>query len=399
LLATAIANAQARAHLRAFADEQGALRRVATLVARGAPSDEVFASVAKEVGRVLGVDYTATSRYESDRVRLVVGAWARSGTPVVPVNTLELLGGPNVPTLVFERGRPARVDDYDENAGPAAAAAVAAGVRTSVGVPIRVEDRLWGIMNVYSKDEDPLPADTEQRLARFTELIATAIANAEAQSALSASRSRIMATADATRRRIERDLHDGAQQRLVTLALRLRTARAKRSHDAAALAKHLDLAVKEVTEVLDELREIAQGIHPAALVNGGLGAAIKTLASRSAIPVRLDVRVDKRLAEEIELCAYYVIAEALTNTAKHASSSEASVDVQTGDTVLRIEIRDDGCGGATFAHGSGLVGLKDRVEALGGELFLRSPRGVGTTLVIVLPLILGSSTRLAHADV
>ena len=262
---------------------------------------------------------------------------------------------------------------------------------TSVGVPIRVEDRLWGVMNVYSKDEDPLPADTEERLARFTELIATAIANADAQSALTASRSRIMATADATRRRIERDLHDGAQQRLVSLALRLRTAQAKRSHDAAALAEHLDLAVKEVTGVLDELREIARGIHPAALANGGLGAALKTLASRSAVPVRLDVRVDKRLAEQIELCAYYVISEALTNAAKHASASEAHVDGQ-GRAILCSESR---FGTTDVAAPRSLTAPASSDSRTAWRHWVASfpsavRRGVGTTLVIVLPLMLGS---------
>jgi GAF domain-containing protein len=247
MVATAVANAQARVDLRKFADEQAALRRVATLVARGAPPDEVFAAVAEEVGRVLDVDYTATSRYQSNRARLVVGAWARSGTPVVPVGTAELLSGPNVPTSVFESGRPARIDHHDDNAGPAVAAAVAAGVRTSLGVPIRVEDRLWGIMSVYSKGDDPLPADTEDRLARFTELIAAAIANAEAQSALTASRARIVAAADAARRRIERDLHDGAQQRLVSLALRLRAARAAVPPELREVGGELERAVADAT--------------------------------------------------------------------------------------------------------------------------------------------------------
>ena len=206
-----------------------------------------------------------------------------------------------------------------------------------------------------------------------------------------------MTTADATRRRIERDLHDGAQQRLVSLALRLRTALAKRSHDAAALGEHLDLAVKEVTGVLDELRE-DRAWHPSCGIGQrGLGAAFKTLAGRSAVPVHLDVRVDKQLTEDIELCAYYVISEALTNAAKHADASGAFVVVKAEDSVLRIEIRDDGRGGASLANGSGLVGLEDRVEALGGELSLRSPTGVGTTLVIVLPLMLGSRTRVSHA--
>ena len=279
LVATAIANAQARVELRRFADEQAALRRVATLVARGVSPDAVFAGVASELGGVLGVDYTAASRYEPGGARTVVAAWARSGTPVVPVGTRDLLGGQNVPTLVFERGEPARIDRYDKDSGAAAAAAVAAGVRSAVGAPIRVEGRLWGLMNVYSRDEEPLPPDTEERLARFTELVATAIANTEVQAALTASRARIVVTADAVRRRIERDLHDGAQQRLVSLALRLRTAKATVPPGYGKLSEQLDRAPLEMTEVLEELREIARGIHPAALAEGGLKPALKELAA------------------------------------------------------------------------------------------------------------------------
>ena len=386
LVGTAIANAQARVELRGYAEEQAAQRRLATLVARGVSPEKVFAAVTAEVGRVLGVDYTAMSRYEPDSARTVVAAWARSGSPVVPVGTREILGGPNVPTLVFETGRPTRIDRYGEDAGPAAAAAVAAGVRSAVGVPIRVEGQLWGLMNVYSTHEERLPESTEARLAGFTELVATAIANAEARAALTASRARIVATADATRRHFERDLHDSAQQRLVSLVLKLRTAQATMAPDAGELAGQLDDVATGLGEALDELREIARGIHPAALAEGGLRPALKVLARRSAVPVRLDVRVDGRLPEQVELAAYYVVSEALTNAAKHAAASGVHVEVQAGQGVLRIEVRDDGRGGATFAHGSGLVGLRDRVEALGGKLSLRSPPGAGTTVSIAVSL-------------
>ena len=393
LVATAIANAQARVELRGFAEEQVALRRVATLVARGTPPEEVFAAVTAEVGQVLGVDYTAMSRYEPDGARTVVAAWARSGSPVVPVGTREILGGPNVPTLVFETGRPTRIDRYGEDAGPAAAAAVAAGVRSAVGVPIRVEGQLWGLMNVYSTHEERLPENTEARLAGFTELVATAIANAEARAALTASRARIVATADATRRHIERDLHDGAQQRLVSLVLQLRAAQATVAPDAGELAGQLDDAATGLGEAVDELREIARGIHPAALAEGGLRPALKVLARRSAVPVRLDVRVDRQLPEQVELAAYYVVSETLTNAARHAAASEVDVEVEADQGVLRIEVRDDGRGGATFAHGSGLVGLRDRVEALGGQLSLRSQPGAGTTVSIAVSLDDGGETR------
>jgi len=393
LVATAIANAQARVELRGFAEEQAALRRMATLVARGVPPEEVFAAVAEEVGRVLGVDYTAMSRYEPDGTRTVVAAWARSGFPVVPVGTKEILGGPNVPTLVFETGRSARIDRYGEDAGPAASAAVAAGVISAVGVPIHVGGQLWGLMNVYSTAEELLPADTGARLAGFTELVATAIANAEAQAALTASRARIVATADATRRRIERDLHDSAQQQLVSLTLRLRTAQAMVAPGAGELARQLDDVATGLDEALDELQKIARGIHPAVLAEGGLRPALKALARRSAVPVRLGVRVGGRLPERVELAAYYVVSETLTNAAKHASASEVDVDVEASDGVLRIEVRDDGRGGATLAHGSGLVGLKDRVETLGGQFVLRSQPGAGTTVSITVPLDDDSETR------
>ena len=393
LVATAIANAQARVELRDYAEEQAAQRRVATLVARGVSPQEIFAAVTAQVGRVLGVDYTAMSRYQPDGARTVVAAWARSGSPVVPVGTREILGGPNVPTLVFETGRPSRIDRYGEDAGPAAAAAVAAGVRSAVGVPISVEGQLWGLMNVYSTHEERLPESTEARLADFTELVATAIANAEARAALTASRARIVATADATRRHIERDLHDGAQQRLVSLVLQLRAAQATAATDAGELTGQLADVATGLTEAVDELREIARGIHPAALAEGGLRPALKVLARRSAVPVRLDVRVDRQLPEQVELAAYYVVSEALTNAARHAAASEVDVEVEAHEGVLRIAVRDDGRGGATFAHGSGLVGLRDRVEVLGGEFSLRSPPGAGTTVSIAVSLDDGGERR------
>jgi signal transduction histidine kinase len=254
-------------------------------------------------------------------------------------------------------------------------------------VPISVEGRLWGVMAVVSTRDEPLPTDTEARLAGFTELAATALATAEAQAALTASRARIVAAADTTRRRIERDLHDGAQQRLVSLALHLRTTvRAAPPPGADELSVQLDGVAAELGGVLEELRELARGLHPAALADGGLRPALKTLARRSAVPVRLDVRVDARFPEPIELAAYYVVAEALTNTAKHAHATVVDVQAAAGDGVLRIRVCDDGRSGADLTRGSGLVGLTDRVEALGGRISLHSPPGAGTTMPMALPL-------------
>ena len=255
-----------------------------------------------------------------------------------------------------------------------------------MGVPVSVAGRLWGVMSVVSSREQPLPADTEARLAGFTELVATAISNAENQAALTASRARIVATADATRRRIERDLHDGAQHHLVSLIWQLRAAKEEARPEAAGLRQRLDNAAAGLTGVLNELREIARGLHPAILVDGGLRRALMTLANRSAVPVRLDVQVEDRLPESIEIGAYYAVSEALTNTAKHAHASAAEVEVTIGDGALHVRVRDNGRGGASFGHGSGLIGLKDRVEALGGRLSVHSPPGAGTTVQIALPL-------------
>jgi signal transduction histidine kinase len=383
LAATAIANAQARVELGGFADEQAALRRVATLVAHGAPPEAVFAAVTEEAGRLLNAHHALMSRYGPDGAT-VVAAWSGTSTPF-PVGTQWTIGGHNLHTMVFRVHQPARIDDYTGTTGPAAEAR-RMGVRSGVGVPISVEGRVWGLMLVSSTQEEPLPADTETKLARFTELAATAIANADSQAALAASRARIVATADQTRRRIERNLHDGAQQRLVSLALQLRGARAAVPPGAGRLAQQLGHAVADVNDALEELRETARGLHPAILANGGLLPALTALARRSAIPVRLDVQVAGRLPERAEIAAYYVVAEALTNTAKHAHATAVDVQVDAGDDTLQVRVRDDGLGGAGFGHGSGLIGLRDRAEALGGQMRLSSPPGAGTTMEITLPL-------------
>jgi signal transduction histidine kinase len=390
LVGTAIANAQARVELRGYAEEQAALRRVATLVARAAPPHEVFAAVTAEVGQVLSADLTTMSRYDPDGALTIVGAWTRTGEAVpFPAGTRLGHGGRNLHTLVFQTGRPVRIDKYDDATGPGADATIEQGIHSGVGAPISVEGRLWGYISLLSILEEPLPADTEARLAGFTELVGTAIANAEAQAALAASRARIVAAADTTRRRIERDLHDAAQQRLVSLALHLRsTVQAAVPPGADELTAHLDVVADEIVGVVDELRELARGLHPAALADGGLRPALKTLARRSAVPVRLDLDldVDRRLPEPIELAAYYVVAEALANSVKHARASVIDVQAATGEGVLRVRVRDDGRGGADPTGGSGLIGLTDRVEALGGRLTLDSPPGAGTAMRVVLPL-------------
>jgi signal transduction histidine kinase len=289
-------------------------------------------------------------------------------------------------TIVFETGRPARMDTFADASGPVGLAAREAGYKSAVGTPIIVDGRLWGVMTAASSAEEPLPSDIEARLASFTELVATAVANAHAHAELTASRARIAATADETRRRIERDLHDGAQQRLVSLTLQLRAAQTDVPAELEELSAELDHVAVGLTNAQEELREFARGIHPAILSEGGLRPALKTLARRSPIPVRVDVLTDGRLPEPIEVAAYYVASEAFANAAKHANASNLSVEVEVNEDVLRLTIRDDGVGGADFARGSGLVGLKDRVEALGGRIKLRSEPGSGTLLFVELPL-------------
>ncbi|WP_433286238.1 GAF domain-containing sensor histidine kinase [Pseudonocardia sp. CA-142604] len=391
LVATALANAQARVELRGFAEEQAALRRVATLVARAAAPEEVFAAVTAEVGRVLHAEFITMTRYDPDGGATILGAWSSTTASPIKVGTRYKLGGRNVTTLVFETGRPARIDDYTTVSGDAAYIARAFSFGAAAAVPINVAGRLWGLMGIASTRVRPLPADTEARLAGFTELAATAVANAESQAQLTASRARIVAAADQARRRIERDLHDGAQQRLVSLAMALQLAQAAAPPEAVELAAQLDDLAAEATSTLDELRELARGIHPAALAEGGLSSALEVLARRCTIPVRLDVRADRQLPEPIEVAAYYVVAEALTNAVKHAHASTIDVQVDTaaagGDAdALRVCARDDGRGGADLSGGSGLVGLKDRVEALGGRLWVRSVCGAGTTVQAELPL-------------
>jgi signal transduction histidine kinase/uncharacterized protein YoaH (UPF0181 family) len=384
LVATAIANSHAREELTRLAEEQAALRRVATLVAQGARPADVFEAVTAEVARLVPADAAALTRYEADGTVTAVGGWTKSGGYVYTGRRFPLEG--TVSGLIFETRRPGRINSYAEAPGSAPTAAREMGWRSSVGAPVIVEGRLWGTLAVVSTSDRPLPLDTEGRLAEFTELVATAIANTANRAELDASRARIVATADATRRRIERDLHDGAQQQLVSLALELRAAEEAVPPELGELRAELSGVIDGLTSVLDDLREIAHGIHPPILAEGGLGPALKTLARRSAIPVELDVRAKGRLPEPVEGAAYYVVSEALTNAAKYARASVVHVQVETRDRILRVAVRDDGLGGADPALGSGLLGLKDRAEAIGGKITLESRRGAGTSLHVELPL-------------
>jgi signal transduction histidine kinase len=385
LAATAIADAQARAQLRDFAAEQAALSRVATLVAKGAPPAEVFAAVAEEVGRLLQADCTIISRYDPDGLITVVGTWAAADLPrPLPLGLRGKLEGRNIHTLVLQTRQPTRLDDFSTVSGEIGTLSREWGIRASVGAPIWVEGQLWGVMCTASVAK-PLPLGTEARLEGFIELTATALANAEAQAALTASRARMVAAADQERRRVERDLHDGAQQRLVSMALRLRAEQAALPPEAGEVAGRLDAAVEAAVSLQEELREISHGLYPAILADSGLRPALRTLARRSGIPVSVDVRVTERLAEPVEAVAYYAVSEALSNVARHAGAAAAEVEVTASGGVLWVRVRDDGSGGADFGRGSGLTEVKDRVEAFGGRVSLHSPRGAGTTLEITLP--------------
>jgi signal transduction histidine kinase len=367
-----------------LAAEQGALRQVATLVARGVAPSEVFAAVASEVGRLFAADVTHVFRREPDGTATVLAGWSPEGGHM-PAGTRLGLEGESTWALVARTERVARMDSYEGAPGPVAAALRELGIRSSVTAPIFVEGRLWGAITVSSRDE-PVPEGTESWFESFAELVATAVANADAHTQLVASRARIVAAADETRRRIERDLHDGLQQRLVSLGLDLRAAQSMLPVDLTDAHAQLGRVAAELEEAIDDLREISRGIHPAILSEGGLTPALRTLARRSAVPVELAAQAVSRLPERIEVAAYYVVSEALANSAKHGRASLVRVDVEQRDGVLRLAVRDDGVGGADPAKGSGLTGLRDRVEALGGTIAVESPKDGGTSVTARLPL-------------
>jgi signal transduction histidine kinase len=358
---------------------------VATLVARRASPSEVFSAVAEEASQILGADLTKVLRYEPDGRATVVGGWSVPGMHI-PLGTSLTIEGEGVAVTVRRTGKPARTERFEGPPGSVADCFRQAGVHTGVASPIIVEGRLWGVAVAASSQPDPLPAGSEDRVANFTELVGTAIANADSRAELTASRARIVTASDEARRRLERDLHDGVQQRLVSLALMLRAAQDRVPADRDELRESLAQVGEGLAGALKELQEISRGIHPAILSEGGLGPALKTLARRAPLPVEITVRADERLPERVEVAAYYVVAEALANVAKHADATSAYVDVEARNGVLKLRVRDDGSGGADPARGSGLIGLTDRVEALGGTIDVVSPVGEGTSLLATLPV-------------
>jgi PAS domain S-box-containing protein len=379
----------ADAELRALAAEQAALRRVATLVASERDPQEIFSAVAEEVGRLLGAHSANMIRYEPGNQATVVGGWSRKGTPAVEVGPRVPMDGDTASVRVLRSGRPARVDSYDDVPGALAAQLRGLGFRCAVAAPIMLGGRLWGAVIVSSVRPGAFAAGDEVRISSFAELVAQALANAEARELLAASRRRIVQAGDEERRRLERNLHDGAQQRLVALALTVRMVERKLESDPETACRMLAHAGTELDQALAELREIARGLHPAVLTDRGLGPALDALATRAPIPVDVAGAIDTRLPAPVEAAAYYVVAEALTNVAKYARASEARIDVRRDDGRVVVEVADDGVGGADASRGSGLRGLADRVEALGGRLEVSSPAGGGTTLRATLPCLSG----------
>jgi signal transduction histidine kinase len=366
-----------------LAEEQAALRRVATLVARESPRSDVFAAIAQELGRLMGVDHVRMWRFEEDDAGTTVASTGELDDEM-PVGRREQLPEESLSGRVLRTGRSARIDDYAEVADPVGKRALEIGVASAVATPVVVEGRLWGAMVAVSRRPGRLPADTETRMREFTELMATAIANLQARAERDASRARIVEATDLERRRVVRDLHDGAQQRLVHTVVTLKLAeQALEAGDGEArslVAEALDNAGRANAE----LRELAHGILPSALTRGGLRAGVDALVSRIDVPVHVDV-APGRYPPGIEASAYFVLAEALTNVIKHARAERADVKASATGGGLHLQVRDDGVGGAS-PDGHGLIGVEDRVTALGGRLRIDSPPGRGTVVDAVLPL-------------
>jgi signal transduction histidine kinase len=375
-------NAQAEQKLRELAGTQASLRRLAMLVARGEPPEAVFAAVTREVLRHFGNGTARMIRLELDGTATLLANEGATGPHVRVGDRWQGYPPAGLTAAVVRTGRAARVDDYRDI--PGGEPYLGEGLRSAVAMPVHVNGRLWGMIAVGS-EQGPLPADAEQRMTEFTDLVATAVANAQSRAELMTSRARIVAASDESRRRIERDLHDGAQQRLITLALKLRSAAAASSGGNQMRTEMAEVSA-ELMGVIDELREISRGIHPAILSEAGLRPALRALGRRSALPVDIDVRVGGRLPEPVEVGAYYVVSEMLTNAAKHARASLVEVDAESSGGTLRLRVRDNGIGGADPVRGSGLLGLKDRIEALGGTFSVHSPVGRGTTVRCELPV-------------
>jgi signal transduction histidine kinase len=391
LMATAIANAEARAEVDRLAEEQAALRRVATLVAQGASPGAVLDAGAAEMERVLGADGVTLNRYEPDEAVTVV-AHRGSDPRRVPPGTRVSHQGENVTSLVRRSERAARIEHRERTHGAIAELVRNFGVRASVGAPIVVDGRLWGVAIANWRGVESPPVDTEERMAQFAQLLDTAIANADSRDQLTASRARLLTEADEARRRVVRDPHRGAQQQFVQIILTLKLAQqALREEDGGKAESLIGEALEHAEQGTAELGELAHEILPAALTRGGLRAGVAAVVRRLDLPVEVDVPAE-RFPAEIEASAYLIVAEALTNVVKHSRAGRAEIRASVEDGMLHVEVRDDGIGGAD-PNGHGLVGIADRVTALVGRLKIEGPASGGTLLAAKLPL----STRKARA--
>jgi len=372
---------------RALAEEQAALRRIATLVAAEAPSSAVFERVTAEVADLLRTPSASLVRYEDDGHATLVGSAREPEDDINPVGSTFALDGDSVLARVLATGRPQRIDDYERASGSLAEQLRALGYRCSVAAPVAVGGRLWGALIASSRQPEALAERSERRLCDFADLVAQALSNADAYDKLATSRARIVEAGDSERRRLERNLHDGAQQQLVSLAVHLRLVEARLQTDPAGAKQDLITAREQLGHALNDLRELARGIHPAILTDGGLSPALSAIATRATVPVEIVDVPGERLPEPVEAAAYYLVAEAITNVAKHARASHVAVSVRRDDKRVIVHIADDGVGGADRAGGSGLSGLSDRVEALHGRLRIDSPRGGGTRIEAQIPVV------------
>jgi signal transduction histidine kinase len=370
---------------RMLTHEQAALRRVATLVAQGHDPGELFDAVAVEVGQLLRADATRLVRYQEDGTASVVGSYGASDAEI-GVGSHRSLDRAQFWGRLAQSRSPERSDRLLDGSDILPESLLAVGIAAAVAVPIVVSGGPWGAIVAAWKHPEMAGGDTEIRMAQFTELVAIAVANAQSGAELAASRRRIVATADEARRRIERDLHDGAQQRLVSTVVALKLMRAELGEVNGPVAELMEEALANAQRGIEEVRELARGIHPRILSSGGLGPALETLARRSPIPVTVDMRTDAALPKNIEVTAYYVASEALANAAKHADASEVRITVDVDDRWIVLTVGDDGAGGADPSRGSGLIGLHDRVGALGGALAVHSEPGAGTVLTARIPL-------------
>ena len=376
LVALAIANADARRETAVLVAEQSALRRLATLIAAGRSQEEVLAAVTAEVGPLFEASNVELVASESvlDEI-VVVAGWNRDGTPVEPGSLHHPTAGGAV-LRVLETGIASR--SQEGRLEPIESSAVAA--------PLIVSASLVGALVATRSYGDVFAAGSEIRLRSFADLAAQAIANERAQADLRESRARIVRTADETRQRLERNLHDGAQQRLVSVSIALRLGTAMLPGSPEEARPLLVSASDELAQALQELRDLARGLHPSILTDRGLGPALEALAGRAPVPVELKNRLDVQLSADIEAALYYVVAESLTNVAKYARATAANVRLHCTDGSARVEVADNGLGGADPSRGSGLRGLIDRVEALGGRLDIESPATGGTRVSAELPV-------------